>query len=104
MAVTIGYVSEKGGVGKTTTCYHVAIGLHRYEEDDRILVVDTDYQRGGLTCRFLPAMIEDFSLGRSPTTTTLFDKFQQLYSGSRLTTNVDVLQTPSAGPAHLFWR
>jgi chromosome partitioning protein len=94
MAITIGYVSEKGGVGKTTTCYHVAIALKRYE-GKRVLVVDTDYQRGGLTCRFLPAMIEDFRQGRSPTATTLFDKFQQLYSGSAVTPEVDILETPA---------
>jgi chromosome partitioning protein len=52
MAV-VGFVSEKGGVGKTTACYHIAIAL-RWFHEKRVLVVDTDYQRGGITCRFKP--------------------------------------------------
>lgn len=59
MAVTVGFVSEKGGVGKTTTCYHVAIALQRYH-GLRVLVVDADYQRGGISGRFFPDVIEAF--------------------------------------------
>ena len=58
----------------------------------RVLVLDTDYQRGGITCRFLPQLLQDFRSGRMPNV-TLWDKFQQLYSGQRLTTAVDILAT-----------
>ena len=88
MAITVGFVSEKGGVGKTTACYHIAVGL-KCHHDKRVLVVDTDYQRGGISCRFIPDMIEHFRDGQVPGT-TLFDKFQQLYSGSPLTPEVDI--------------
>src|SRR5437762_928102 len=99
MAV-VGFVSEKGGVGKTTACYHIAVALQLYHHK-RVLVVDTDYQRGGITCRFLPDLIEHFRSGRLPGV-TLWDKFQQLYSGQTTTTNVDILDTqegPSLLPA-----
>ena len=29
MGTTVGFASEKGGVGKTTICYHLAIALNR---------------------------------------------------------------------------
>ncbi|MDP2899287.1 MAG: ParA family protein [bacterium] len=91
MATVVGFISEKGGVGKTTACYHVAIGLQWYH-DKRVLVVDTDYQRGGITCRFLPALLEDFRSGQM-SGTTLFDKFQQLYSNSPFSPDIDILGT-----------
>ena len=90
MAV-VGFVSEKGGVGKTTACYHIAVALQWYH-DKRVLVVDTDYQRGGITCRFIPDLIEHFRSGRLPNL-TLWDKFQQLYSGQATTTDIDILST-----------
>jgi len=90
MAV-VGFVSEKGGVGKTTACYHIAVALQWYYEK-RVLVVDTDYQRGGITCRFIPDLIEHFRSGQLPGI-TLWDKFQQLYIGQTPTTDVDVLDT-----------
>jgi chromosome partitioning protein len=93
MAIKIGFVSEKGGVAKTTTCYHVAVALQRFHRK-RVLCVDTDYQRGGLTCRFLPSLIEKFRDQIPPTGTTLADKFQQLYSGGSLTVDTDILKTP----------
>ncbi|MEI7687968.1 MAG: ParA family protein [Planctomycetota bacterium] len=92
MAITVGFVSEKGGVGKTTACYHIAYGLHHHE-DKRVLVVDTDYQRGGITCRIVPALLEHFRSGSLPGV-TLYDKFQQLYSGVQLTPNVDIRNSP----------
>lgn len=92
MAITVGFVSEKGGVGKTTACYHIAVWLQQHH-NKRVLVVDTDYQRGGISCRFIPGMIEHFRSGRLPGT-MLFDKFQQLYSGSILTPEVDIRETP----------
>ncbi len=90
MAV-VGFVSEKGGVGKTTACYHIGVALQWYHQK-RVLVVDTDYQRGGITCRFLPEFIEHFSSGRLPGV-TLWDKFQQLYSGQATTPDIDILDT-----------
>jgi len=81
MAIRVGFISEKGGVGKTTTCYHIAIGLQRFHKQ-RVLCVDTDYQRGGLTCRFFQNLIENFRDGNRTAGITLYDKFQQLYSGS----------------------
>ena len=92
MAITVGFVSEKGGVGKTTACYHIAVGLKLYHQK-RVLVVDTDYQRGGISCRFIPSMIEHFRGGQVPGR-TLFDKFQQLYSGVPLTPDVDIMKSP----------
>lgn len=92
MATTVGFISEKGGVGKTTTCYHIAVALKRYH-DLKVLCVDTDYQRGGLTCRLVPSLIEDFRDGNPTSDVTLFDKFQELYSGSEQTTELDVLET-----------
>lgn len=91
MATRVGFISEKGGVGKTTACYHIATSLC-WHHDKRVLVVDTDYQRGGITCRFLPDLIEDFRGGRIPGI-TLFDKFQQLYSGQPTTPDLDIRNT-----------
>lgn len=88
MAVVVGFVSEKGGVGKTTACYHIAVGLVRYHEQ-RVLVVDADYQRGGITGRFFPELIEGFDAGSMPGT-TLYHKFQQLYGAVPTTTDVDI--------------
>ena len=78
-------------MGKTTACYHIAVALQWFHEK-RILVVDTDYQRGGITCRFIPGLIEHFRSGQLPGV-TLWDKFQQLYSGQTTTTDVDILDT-----------
>ncbi|MBY0506479.1 MAG: ParA family protein [Bryobacteraceae bacterium] len=91
MATVVGFISEKGGVGKTTACYHIAVGL-KWFHDQRVLVVDTDYQRGGITCRFIPELLEDFRSGQV-TGTTVFDKFQQLYSSSTFSPVVDVRTT-----------
>jgi chromosome partitioning protein len=88
MARTVGFVSEKGGVGKTTACYHVGIALHRYH-GLRVLVVDGDYERGGISGRFFPDVIEAFGSG-VVAGTTLFHKFQQLYSATPLTPDIDI--------------
>ena len=45
MAKVVGFISEKGGTGKTTACYHIAVALTRYQ-NKRVVVVDADYQRG----------------------------------------------------------
>lgn len=87
MAV-VGFVSEKGGVGKTTACYHIAVGLHRYHQKS-VLVIDADYQRGGITGRLFPDLIEQFRQGTLPDV-TLFQKFQQLYSASFFDPSVTV--------------
>ncbi|MCM2491879.1 ParA family protein [Burkholderia glumae] len=76
----IGFISEKGGVGKTTTCYHVAVALRRYHGKS-VLVIDADYQRGGITGRFFPELIEGLRNGPLHDI-TLFNKYQQLYSGA----------------------
>ena len=78
MADVIGFVSEKGGVGKTTTVYHVAVSLARDHGAD-VLVLDTDYQRGGVTCRLIPEMIEDFR-GGEVLDTTLYIAYRSLYA------------------------
>ncbi|MFV2414084.1 ParA family protein, partial [Escherichia coli] len=77
----VGFMSEKGGVGKTTSCYHIAEGLSRFHEK-RVLVIDADYQRGGITGRFFPKLIEHFG-NQAPQGTTLFNKYQQLYSAAQ---------------------
>lgn len=87
MAITVAFISEKGGVGKTTASYHVAVALARYH-DLRVLVVDADYQRGGISGRFFPDLIEEFASGAAPGT-TLYHKYQQIYSASPRTTDVD---------------
>ena len=91
VATTIGFVSEKGGVGKTTSVYHVAVGLVRFHKK-KVLVLDTDYQRGGLTCRLRPEMLEDFRLGETGHT-TLFHVYQAFYSGSQNLPPLTVLPT-----------
>lgn len=88
MATVVGFISEKGGVGKTTACYHIAVALGRYH-GKRVLVIDADYQRGGISGRFFPKLIEGFGVS-APTGTTLFNKFQQLYSASLQTPDIDL--------------
>ncbi len=88
MAKIVSFVSEKGGVGKTTACYHIAVALNRYHQK-RVLVVDADYQRGGVSGRFFPDVIENFASGEVPGT-TLFHKFQQLYSAASSSPEVDI--------------
>lgn len=88
MATVVGFISEKGGVGKTTACYHIAQALWRYE-GKRVLVIDADYQRGGISGRFFPSLIEQF--GKAiPEGVTLFNKYQQLYSASPQTPDITV--------------
>lgn len=93
MAITVGFISEKGGVGKTTACYHIAIALGRFHRM-KVLVIDADYQRGGITGRFFPKMIEGFGVG-TPNRVTLFNKYQQLYSASEQTQDIDLFEFDS---------
>ncbi len=95
MSTTVGFASEKGGVGKTTICYHIAVALSRYH-DKRVLVVDGDYQRGGITGRFVPSLIEEFR-SEQIQGTTLYNKFLQLYSATPLTPDVDIVDTDHPG-------
>ena len=88
MARVVGFISEKGGTGKTTACYHIAVALQRFH-DKRVLVVDADYQRGGITGRFFPDLIELFGSGEM-SGTTMFHKFQELYSAGERSPEVDV--------------
>lgn len=78
MATIIGFVSEKGGVGKTTAVYHIGVALCR-QYGARVLVVDTDYQRGGITCRLIPGMTEDFRNGKVEDN-TLYVVYRYLYT------------------------
>ena len=89
MAKVVGFISEKGGTGKTTACYHLAVALQRFHER-RVLVVDTDYQRGGITGRFFPELIESFGSG-AISGITMFHKFQELYSAGERAPEVDIL-------------
>jgi len=91
MGTVVGFISEKGGVGKTTACYHIAIALTRFE-NKKVLVIDADYQRGGISGRFFPELIEKFG-GATSTKNTLFNKFQQLYSAMPQTSEVDIMSS-----------
>ena len=86
----VGFISEKGGVGKTTACYHIAIALSKYHKE-KVLVVDVDYQRGGITGRFDHTLLEDFKKGQMKGV-TLYNTFRGLYSGTNVTTP-DVIST-----------
>ncbi|MCY4212807.1 MAG: ParA family protein [Gammaproteobacteria bacterium] len=91
MATVIGFVSEKGGVGKTTAVYHVAASLSR-DHGARVLVLDTDYQRGGVTCRLIPSMIEDFRNGKV-SDPTLYAVYRSLYTDTEPLPTLCVLET-----------
>jgi len=88
MGKTVCFVSEKGGVGKTTACFEIAVALTEIYKL-KVLVIDADYQRGGITGRLDAKLIAYFSQGEMPGI-TLFHKFQQLYSASGLTPDLDV--------------
>lgn len=88
MTTVVAFVSEKGGVGKTTASYHIAIALNRYHQK-KVLIVDADYQRGGISGRLFPDLIEKFASGQTPGT-TLFHKYQQLYSAGPRTPDIDI--------------
>ena len=87
-AVVVGFISEKGGTGKTTACFHIAVALARFHKK-RVLVVDVDYQRGGISGRFFPDIVEGFG-AETPDGVTMFHKFQELYSAGSRTTDVDI--------------
>ena len=100
MTTVIGFVSEKGGVGKTTAVYHIGVSLSR-DHGARVLVLDTDYQRGGVTCRLIPSMIEDFRSGEVHDD-TLYVVYRSLYTDTEplpalsvLETNVDIDLVPA---------
>lgn len=88
MGKVVGFISEKGGVGKTTACFEIGTSLTR-DHQKKVLVLDADYQRGGITGRLDPALISNFSTGSMPGP-NLFHKFQQLYSASTVTPNVNI--------------
>lgn len=89
-AIVVGFISEKGGVGKTTCCYHVAVGLKKFYKK-KVLVLDTDYQRGGITCRFIPEMLEEFKKGKV-SGTTLYPVFRSIYTGLDTLPVLDIVQ------------
>jgi len=95
MAKTVvGFISEKGGVGKTTACYHIAIALSRYY-GEKVLVVDADYQRGGITGRFIRSLMEDFKKGKM-NGVTLYHAFRGLYSDTEIP-KPDIVKTKFPG-------
>ena len=91
MTSVIGFVSEKGGVGKTTAVYHIGVALSR-DHGARVLVLDTDYQRGGVTCRLIPDMIEDFRSGEVDDA-TLYVVYRSLYTDTEPLPPLSVLET-----------
>jgi len=93
MATILSFISEKGGVGKTTAIYHIAVGLQRFH-NKYVLVLDTDYQRGGLTCRLRPELLENFRLGEV-TSVTLYSAYRTLYSGETTLPRLTILHTSS---------
>jgi chromosome partitioning protein len=92
MAKVVSFISEKGGVGKTTSVYHCAGALKRFHSKN-VLVVDADYQRGGLTCRLRPELLEDFRIGEIPNTTTIYHAYRSLYSGADTLPSLTVITT-----------
>jgi chromosome partitioning protein len=94
VVTVVSFVSEKGGVGKTTACYHIAVALTWFHKKS-VLVIDADYQRGGITGRFFPQMIESFASG-STEGQTLFQKYQQLYSASPMTPDITIFSAHDA--------
>jgi chromosome partitioning protein len=91
MGKIVCFISEKGGVGKTTACFEIAVALANSHKL-RVLVVDADYQRGGITGRLDSKLIPHFSSGTMPGE-TLYHKFQQLYSAGTQTPNLTVLNS-----------
>ena len=91
MAKVVGFVSEKGGVGKTTAVYHVGVALQLHH-GARVLMLDTDYQRGGLTCRLVPDMLENFRDG-AVQDNTLYVAYRSLYADYEPIPNLDVRTT-----------
>lgn len=87
-AIVVGFISEKGGTGKTTACFHIAVALARFH-GKRVLVIDVDYQRGGISGRFFPDIVEGFG-AEIPDGVTMFHKFQELYSAGPRAPNVDI--------------
>ncbi|MCB9946231.1 MAG: ParA family protein [Rhodospirillaceae bacterium] len=88
MCKVVCFISEKGGVGKTTACFEIAVALTQVHAL-KILILDADYQRGGITGRLDPRLITHFSTGEMPGV-TLFHKFQELYSAASQSTNLDI--------------
>lgn len=88
MGRVVCFISEKGGVGKTTACFEIGVALAQNHKLN-VLVIDADYQRGGITGRLDSSLIANFTKGAMPGT-TLYHKFQQLYSASPQTPDVDI--------------
>ena len=44
MAKRISIINFKGGVGKTTLAFHLATGLSRYHDGQKVLLIDMDHQ------------------------------------------------------------
>jgi chromosome partitioning protein len=97
MAKIISFISEKGGVGKTTSVYHIAIGLRCLQDENhenyKVLIVDTDYQRGGITCRLRPEMLENFRLVEMGNIITIYHAYRDLYSGKNTLPQLTILDS-----------
>ncbi|MFG6257663.1 ParA family protein, partial [Staphylococcus epidermidis] len=68
----------------------MAEALSRFHKK-RVLVIDADYQRGGITGRFFPKLIENLG-NQNPKGVTLFNKYQQLYSATQQTDDIDIIE------------
>src|SRR6266581_2747556 len=44
MATIISFINYKGGVGKTTTTFHIGCGLAMFEPKKKVLLIDADPQ------------------------------------------------------------
>ena len=56
MAKVISFINYKGGVGKTTTTFHVGCGLAMFEPNKKVLLIDADPQTNLTFLCGLPAM------------------------------------------------
>jgi chromosome partitioning protein len=80
MATTICLINQKGGCGKSSTCFHLAGAF--VADGFRVLLVDVDPQ-GSLSQGFLgPAIVE--ALPSNETMTALFDETSFFADRSRL--------------------
>jgi len=75
MATVVSFINYKGGVGKTTTTYHVGCSL-AYHHQKRVLLIDIDPQTN-LT--FLCAPYEKWEAfkKRAGTIATMYERFQK---------------------------
>lgn len=56
MAKIISFINYKGGVGKTTTTFHIGCALAMFEPKKKVLLIDADPQTN---LRFFVVMLKD---------------------------------------------